>query len=204
MTGSPVNPDETGSSTSLGLLERVKARDPVAWQRMVSLYGPLIDRWARQAGLQEADAADVRQEVLQAVDRAIDGFRRDRPGDTFRGWLKTITRNKVLDHLRRTRGGEAAVGGSDALKQMQQLPADAIPDSTEDAEEFGQILRQALELIRTDFEERTWRAFWRVVIEEQEAAEVAAELGMSINAVYLAKGRVLARLREEFAGLMEV
>jgi RNA polymerase sigma-70 factor, ECF subfamily len=204
VTGAPDNPDEGNSSTSLGLLERVRARAPGAWELVVSLYGPLIDRWTRQAGLQEADAADVRQEVFLAVDRAIGDFRRDRPGDTFRGWLRTITRNKLCDHWERVQGGVAGAGGSDALRQLQQIAADdAVADSVVEAEEVSLVARRALDLIRTDFEERTWRAFWRAVIDAQTAADVAAELGMSINAVYLAKGRVLARLREEFAGLME-
>ena len=202
MTDPPVNPGEVSSATSLGLLERVRARDPAAWERVGRLYGPLVEHWARQAGLQEADAADVRQEVLLAVARTIGDFRRDRPGDTFRGWLRVITRNKLRDHWRHGRGG-AETGGSDALRQLQQVPAEGDADSADDAEEVGLVYRRALDLIRTDFEERSWQAFWRVVVEGRRPADVADELGTSVNAVYLAKGRVLARLREEFAGLLE-
>jgi RNA polymerase sigma-70 factor (ECF subfamily) len=172
---------------------------------MASLYGPLVDHWCRRAGLQEADVADVRQEVLLAVDRKIHAFRCDRPGDTFRGWLRTITRNKLHDHWRQAHGRERATGGSDPLQQLQQVPADqGASDSDADAEEVGLVYRQALDLLRTEFGERIWQAFWRVVIDCQRPADVAAELGMTVNAVYLAKGRVLARLREEFAGLEEM
>ena len=198
-----VNPSDSSSATSLSLLERVKSRDPAAWERVVAVYGPLVDHWCRQAGLQDADIADVRQDVLLAVARTIGEFRRDRPGDSFRGWLRTITRSKLTDHWRKKPAAEANTGGSDAYRQLQQLPDDDATESVADAAESGLVYRRALALIQTDFEVRTWRAFWLVVIDGRSSTEVATELGVSVNAVYLAKGRVLARLREEFAELIE-
>jgi RNA polymerase sigma-70 factor (ECF subfamily) len=184
------------------LLERVKAKDEGAWERMVSLYAPLVDHWSRKAGLQEADVADVRQEVFLAVARKIQDFRRDRAGDTFRGWLRTITQHRLTDHWRQTRGGPLT-GGSGPGELLRQMPA-AQESSEASATEETQILyRRALELIHRDFEERSWQAFWRVVIEGQRPGDVAADLQMTANAVYLAKGRVLARLREEFTGVIE-
>jgi RNA polymerase sigma-70 factor (ECF subfamily) len=183
------------------LLIRVQGSEPAAWERLVSLYSPLVYRWCRQAGLQAADAADVGQEVFGAVARKITEFRRDRPGATFRGWLRTITRNKILDHLRRQRSSATGMGGSEAQVLLAQLPSG--DSAADEATEASLVYHQALDLLRREFEERTWQAFWRVAINDQAPADVAVELGITINAVYLAKSRVLRRLREEFADLLE-
>ena len=203
MTNRNVNAGESGNSTSLGLLERVKARDQVAWERLVSLYASLVDHWCQRAGLQDADVADLRQEVFLAVARNIDDFHRNRAGDTFRGWLRTITQHRLCDHWRKI--GTGLVGrGTPSQERLGQIstPAQDADDSS-NAEETGMLYRRALELMQWDFEERSWQAFWRVVIEGQNPKEVAAQLQMTPNAVYLAKGRVLARLREEFAGVID-
>lgn len=165
MTDRDVNPP--ASCTSSSLLARVKAQDQAAWQRLVDLYLPLIYRWCRQLGLQQADAADVGQDVLATVARKIVDFHRDQPGDTFRGWLRIITRNKVRDFFRKRHREAAGQGGSDA---HQRLMAVAEPEpETQSAEAAGeeesQLYRQALELLKSEFEENTWRAFWRVAIE---------------------------------------
>jgi RNA polymerase sigma-70 factor (ECF subfamily) len=198
VTEANVNLEESSQATSLSLLERAKAQEPAAWERLMSLYAPLVDRWSVKAGLQDADAADVRQEVFLAVNRKIVDFHRDQAGDTFRGWLHRITQRKLSDHWRKTRGGPVTAG-ADPQEPLRQLPA-----QTDDAPEETQILyRRALELLRRDFEERTWQAFWRVVIDGQRPRDVALEMNMTANAVSLAKARVLARLREEFAGVIE-
>jgi RNA polymerase sigma-70 factor (ECF subfamily) len=196
---------EAESGTSLGLLERARARDRAAWERLARLYSPLVDCWCRQAGLQDADAADVRQEVFLAVACGINDFRRDSAGGTFRGWLRGITRHKIGDRWRRARLGQEGAGGSDAYQQFLQLPAEGPDDSPKPSppEEVDILYRRALDLIATDFEESSWKAFWKVVVEGQRPADVAADLNMTINAVYLAKSRVLARLREEFRDLIE-
>jgi RNA polymerase sigma-70 factor (ECF subfamily) len=167
----------------------LKARDPRAWQRLAFLYAPLVYRWCRQRGLQAADADDVVQEVFRTVLARIGDFRRDRPQDTFRGWLWMITRNKLGDHFRR-----AARVGLTAAETLEQLPAE---EPTIEPDVGESLYRRALDLIRPQFEETTWRAFWRVVVEDGSPANVAAELGITPNAVYLAKARVLRRLREE-------
>jgi RNA polymerase sigma-70 factor (ECF subfamily) len=195
---------EGAGSTSLSLLERVRSKDQRAWERLVSLYTPLVDRWCRRDGLQDADTADVRQKVFMAVADHIGEFKREETSGTFRGWLRTITRNKVCDHWR-TEATKAATGGSDAYAQLLQV-ASAEPEDVPagvESEDAGVLYRRAVELIATDFEERTWKAFWMVVVEDRLPVDAAAELGMSANAVYLAKARVLARLREEFAGLID-
>lgn len=204
MTDRSVNPGEGCSQTSLTLLVRAKAQDPAAWQRLIDLYLPLVYRWCRLAGLQAADAADVGQEVFQAVARKLADFHRSRDGDTFRGWLRTITRNKVRDHFRNLPA--EAPGGSQVNHQQDPVPA---PDDSSEAgrqalsAEAQLIYRRAIELIRSEFEESSWQAFWQRVVENRPSAEVAANLGMTINAVNLAKSRILHRLRQEFQDLVD-
>lgn len=198
--------DPTVSATSPSLLVRVVGRDPEAWTRLSRLYGPLVYQWARRCGLAEADAADVVQEVFAVLSLRIGDFRRRGPGDTFRGWLWTIARNKVRDLARRSRDRAAADGGTAAYQRLQQLPDDAPePWSSDDersAAEQG-VAARALELIRTEFEPTTWQAFWIATVEGRTAAEIAARLGLTKHAVHQAKYRVLRRLREELDGLIK-
>jgi RNA polymerase sigma-70 factor (ECF subfamily) len=178
------------SGTSSSLLDRVRADEAGAWDRLVALYAPLLYHWCRRWKLQEEDLADVFQEVFKTLVVRIADFRRDRRGDTFRGWLFTITRSKVHDHFRK-RGRE--VGGGEALLEV---PA---PENVEEADPdvLRALFLRGLELIRGEFEERTWRAFWGTAVDGRSAGEVAAELSMSPGAVRVAKSRVLSRLREE-------
>ena len=202
--GRPSDAAGPGSTTiNTSLLIRLKGRDPEAWRRLVALYGPEVYRWARRAGLSAEDAADVGQEVFRAVAERIDDFRRERPGDTFGGWLRGITLNKVRDHWRRRGGEPAAEGGTDGWGRLARLPDDADPIDPGPPGQLTELLRRALGLIRDDFEDRTWRAFWMVVAEGRTPAAVAEELGMSRRAVYVAKSRVLGRLRAEFQDLLE-
>ena len=200
-TDAGVERGESDVETSASLLCRVRTFDPAAWARLVDLYGPLVYRWCVRARLQPADAADVGQDVFAAVARTITRFRREREGDSFRGWLYTITRNKIRDRVRARR--PTAVGGSAAQRDLQQLPTP--PDVEDDASgaDRGYLIRRAVELVQRDFEPDTWAAFWRSAVDGQPADEVAAALGMTRNAVYLAKARVRKRLAEEFAGLIE-
>jgi RNA polymerase sigma-70 factor (ECF subfamily) len=196
-------PLDADAQTSGSLLERVKSRDGLAWERLAALYGPLVYGWARKKGLRDADASDVVQDVFQAVARQIDAFRRDRAGDSFRGWLWTITRHRIADHFRRVASSPVAMGGSDVREQMEQL-ADSI-DASECNHSPGEqslLMRQALELVRGEFEARTFQAFWRIAVEGESPADVAKAMQMGVWAVYQAKSRVLRRLRSEFAELM--
>src|SRR5262245_23310499 len=118
MTDGRVLENEGSGRTSSSLLVRVREQDPEAWRRFVDLYGPLLLRWCCQAGLQEADAADVTQEVFRSVSVAIVDFRHDQKGDTLRGWLRTITRNKITDWARRKPPGGDGAGGSDAQARL--------------------------------------------------------------------------------------
>jgi RNA polymerase sigma-70 factor (ECF subfamily) len=190
------------TATSRSLLERVRADDPGAWDRLVTLYAPLVFHWCRRWDLSEDDSADVFQEVFGAVARHIGTFRKEKAQDTFRGWLRAITRNKVHDHFRRLVRQPRGEGGSEAQARLAQLPAPAEPDEgPAEAPAERELLRRALELIRAEFEERTWQAFWRTAVEGSAPRDVAAELSMSPGAVRVAKSRVLARLREELGDM---
>ncbi len=185
--------------TSLSLLVRVRGGEEQAWTKLVHLYGPLVYAWCRRWGLSPPDAADVGQEVFCAVWSSLDGFRRERPGDSFRAWLRVVARNKTNDFWRRQCQQEQSAGGSRAWQYLEASCEP--PDEAEISRETTQLYRRAVELLTTDFEPATVAAFWRTVVEGQPAREAAQSLGLSLNAVYIAKSRVLARLREELAGL---
>jgi RNA polymerase sigma-70 factor (ECF subfamily) len=193
------DPSETPSS----LLERLRSPgDDPAWERLVALYGPTVEGWCRRAGLSAEEAADVRQDVFRAVVGGIAAFRRDRPGDSFRGWLYATTRNRVIDFRRRAARQPRAAGGTDAHDRLLELPAEESCDSAAGDADTRGLYERCVGLIRSEFEERTWRAFWGVAVDDRPAAEVAAELGMTPGAVYIAKSRVLRRLRDEFGELI--
>lgn len=181
--------------TSPTLVEAVRRGDADAWGRLARLYGPLVYAWCRRAGLQAADAEDVLQEVFVTVASRIGEFRHGGESDTFRGWLWAITRFKIGDWLRRREKQPVGAGGSEALERLQATPE---PPELPEEEPVGPsgLHQRALELVRGEFEDRTWQAFWRVVVQGRDPADVAGELGLSRNAVYIARSRVLRRLRE--------
>ncbi len=191
-------------SISSTLLEQVRARRPEAWQRLVCLYGPVVYRWCRQYGVARDDAPDLVQEVFAAVALHIDGFHRHRPGDSFTAWLRTVTRNVIRGCFRSRHDRAVAQGGSDAQEWFLQVPELPEPVEASDSPETSSwIMPIGLDLVRAEFENHTWEAFRRVVIERQSPARVAVDLGMTIAAVYQAKSRVLRRLRQELDGLLE-
>jgi RNA polymerase sigma-70 factor (ECF subfamily) len=202
-----INEGEEGKSSSTrthrSLLEKARARDQAAWERMVALYAPLVLSWCRNWGLKAEDAADVFQDVFQAVAAHLNGFRRERSGDTFRGWLRTITRNKVNDLFRRRQREPEGVGGSEAHANLVQVPDIGPSQEIEIAEEAeNALLHRALETIRGEFEPRTWEAFWQTAVEGRAAIDVAADLSMTPGAVRVAKSRVLHRLRTDLGELL--
>ncbi len=188
-------------STSVTLLERVRQRDDqAAWERFVALYTPLLYRWSQRAGLNDHDATDLVQDVLVLLMKELPNFEYDAARRNFRGWLKTVTINKCRE-LQRKRVIAAGAGGEqDALHSI------AIANDLEqfwDTEYRQHLVRKALEVMRAEFEPKTWQACWEHTVNDKTAAEVGRELGMSEAAVYVAKSRVLRRLRQELAGLLE-
>jgi len=188
-------------STSSSLIERVRSHDQDAWRRLVRLYGPLVAHWLKRAGLQSADAADVLQDVFQAVAQGIGKFHKDQPGGTFRGWLRGITRFKIADHFRRRGVEPAGAGGSDAARWLEQVPDVEDDSSGDDEDALRQLRLRAFELVEAEFEPQTWRLFWGMAAEGRSAQEVAERFGATAAAVRMAKSRVMRRLRQEFEGL---
>lgn len=201
----PVKGPSESDATSLSLLYRLKANEAAAWDRLVLLYAPLVYHWCRKLELPEQDAADIFQDVFQSLASKISTFRKEQPGDTFRGWLRTITHNKVYDHFRKQGREPQAAGGTEANIRFSQLESlDRTTNSDDDEEQaYQQLVRRALELIREDFTPRTWQAFWRVTVDGQRPVDIAEELKMRPGAVRVAKSRVLQRLRQELGELLE-
>lgn len=200
------DPSARNESLSSSLLARVRAEEEGAWHRLVRLYGPLVVRWCRKAGLSEQDAEDTSQDVFRAVAEGIHSFRRDKSSDTFRGWVCRITRFKVCDFYRRREREVLAAGGTDAnlaLNQTPEMKFDAAVEPTEQ-DDLTEVMQRALALIQPAFKQNTWMAFWKVTVEGRPTADVAEELGMSVGGVHVAKSRVLKRLREDMSDLEEV
>jgi RNA polymerase sigma-70 factor (ECF subfamily) len=196
-------PEQRPEVTPLSLLDRARSNDSAAWRRLMDLYKPLVRFWCGRAGLHGPDAEDVTQETFAAAAAHLGAFHHDRPGDTFRGWLRVIARNQVLAYLRRDQGKVQAEGGSAAWAKLQDV-CDPLggPEGDEQAE-MSAVYRRALELVRGEFEARTWQAFWRTTIEDQSPATLAAELAMTPVAIRQAKSRVLRRLRQELGELLD-
>jgi RNA polymerase sigma-70 factor (ECF subfamily) len=224
--------DKSGNLTSLSLLGRVKADDQQAWQHLVGLYTPLVCHWCARWQVTGADADDVVQDVFLAVAAGIQKFQRPGPAvgapsepplseprptggaaappavtgpqatGSFRSWLGAITRNKLSDFYERRQRQPAAQGGSDVHRLLQEIPGSTLSDDAADAAQLSDVYYRALELIRGDFEDYTWQAFWRTAVDNQTPAEVAPALGMSKVAVRQAKARVLRRLKEQVGDLI--
>jgi RNA polymerase sigma-70 factor (ECF subfamily) len=189
--------------TRASLLLRLRdPKDRAAWQQFVELYGRLVYGFARQRGLQDADAADLTQDVLLAVSQSAGRWQYDPKQGTFRGWLYGITRHKIAKFLQRRHAQPVSSGGSNAQRLLAEEPG---PESNAEAEweqEFQrQLFRLAASEVQPSVAPKTWQAFWQTAVEGKSGAEVAAELGLSVGAVYVAKSRVLARVAEQIQQL---
>lgn len=190
--------------TSQSLLARLNDRaDVAAWQRLLAVYEPWLRGWLSRQGLQRADAEDLLQDVLLVVSQELPGFVHNGQRGAFRAWLKAIVTNRVRHFLRsrRNRIGKASQPLSDWVEQLAD-PASALSKQW-DLEHDQQLVRRTLASIQSDFNETTWKVFRMLVLEDRPVAEVAQAMGITANAVYVAKARVLARLREELRGIVE-
>lgn len=197
MSDYSANPGSYGSQTNSSLIRGLQVNDQAAWHRLLHLYSPLVFHWCSRLGLKQADAADVMQEVFFSVSRAADRFETDRSRGSFRAWLWTITRRKAIDLLRRRPTAGEAMGGTIALQRMEALP-DPTDDESQEASDRSATLgvyQRALALIQTEFEPRTWTAFYRSAVDEEPTADIAHDLEMTAAAVRKSKSRVLRRLR---------
>jgi RNA polymerase sigma-70 factor (ECF subfamily) len=191
----------SGASTDPSLLRRARANEPGAWERLLQWAGPLVLYYCRRAALAEADREEVFQEVCLAVVRGLGDFRRTPTGGSFRGWVLTIALNKIRDHFRRRQRGPAEVNlDLAALPAPEPVRCLQEDDGADDAQRL--LARRALELIRGEFAETSWHAFWRTAVDGLNATQAAAELGLTPQAVRQARSRVLRRLREEFGELL--
>ena len=194
-----INPEgsNAGFQTSTSLLELVKKRDNTAWQKLTETYGPLVYHWCRQSGLGADESADLLQDVYRALVIHIDGFEKSTERGSFRAWLWTITRNRIIDKLRVKNSRAHAIGGSEAYWRLQNVP-DHEPDDLSDSgvSASASLTNRALRLIKSEVKETTWLAFWRSTIDEIDPAAVADELQISVESVWQSKSRVLRRLRQ--------
>lgn len=190
--------------TSPSLLDRLHANDdPAAWDRLNCVYSPLIRAWLRKHGVRSDDADDLVQEVLVIVVRRFPEFRHNARAGAFRAWLRAIALNCCRDFWKSNRLRPSAPGGTEFGSHLENLADPDNPLAKDwDREHDVAVARRLLEMIRPQFEASTWEAFRRFAIEGEPAAAVAAALGTTTNAIFIAKSRVLSRLREEASGIL--
>jgi RNA polymerase sigma-70 factor (ECF subfamily) len=183
------------------LLRAVQGDQQSAWSSLVELYSPSVYTWLRRKGLLPEDAADVCQEVMRSVARSVSEFEPDGKPASFRRWLRRITQRRLADFYRgQKRQVARAAGGSAAWMQIQDEPADSAwgAEARSTATLVPEPYRRAVDQVRSEFSEKNWLIFWRIVVEDGETAEVAEEFGVSANVVRLAKSRISRRLKEVF------
>ncbi|MCA9200620.1 MAG: sigma-70 family RNA polymerase sigma factor [Pirellulaceae bacterium] len=198
----PFNDASITANTSL--LVRAGNDEQAAWDRLVKLYAPLVYYWCRRSGLQPTDAENVGQEVFLAVARKLKEFEKEKSRGSFRNWIRLITKNKVTDHRRAKTKLPTGEGGSEAHFMLRTL-ADPHLENRDltSSDEISFLYGRAVALIRTEFSERDWTVFYRVVVQGNRPNDVADELGVSVNSVYLAKSRITRRLKQEFHDVIE-
>lgn len=191
--------------TSLSLLNRLKnSQDEETWGRLVSLYAPLLKSWLRKYDVPSSDIDDLMQEVLLAVAKDLGAFDHEGNPGAFRSWLRAIVVNRLRNYWRTQGRRSLAKGGSDIERRLVELedPASQLSQVWE-KEHDRHVMRQLMALVEPQFERKSWLAFRRMAFDGAAAKIVASELGMSVNSVFIAKSRILRRLREEAEGLVE-
>ena len=189
-------------TTRISLLLRLRdTHDLPAWNDFVKLYAPLVYGFARRKGLQDADAADIAQDVLTSVAQQMRQWQYTPERGSFRGWLFTITRNRLRNWLASTARRTDGTGGDENLAAIQAQP-ESIPDTADwDAEYARHVFQWAADIVRGQVSEQTWQAFEITAVEGRSGSEAAESLHMSIGAVYLARSRVMSRLKELVQGI---
>lgn len=178
--------------TRLSLLLRIgNPADEQAWREFVEIYQPVVVQMARRRGLQEADAQDLVQTLLSRVAKKSRQWDSDPRTGSFRGWLATTTRNLVIDHFRQQQRQPGAMADS----QWQHLAVAATEEQEYDLQHRRELFQWAAQRCRSEFADKTWQAFHRTSVEQESVAQVAQSLSLTAGAVYIARSRVLARIR---------
>ena len=191
-------------ATRATLLIKVRdSQDQVAWNQFVEIYAPLIHRYGLHRGLQDADAADLAQDVLESIAGAVKSFEYDPDRGSFRGWLFTITLNK-LRRMMTKRGKQERGSGETAIQAvLHEQPGRESDEDEWNRQHQLRLFHWAAEQVRDAFEESTWTAFWQTAVENEAAPNVAERLGITAGAVHIAKSRVLARIRLKIQSVEE-
>ena len=190
--------------TRASLLVRLRdRRDQAAWQEFLDLYAPLVYNYARKQGLQDADAADLTQDVLVAVAGAVGRLQYDPGRGSFRNWLFTVVRRKLANWRRDRTARRNGTGDPMPSQLLEECPAADAVEAEWEADWQRQVFAWACEQVRRDVALPTWQAFWRTVVEGQPGKQVAADLGLTLTAVYHARSRIRARLKELVQSVQE-
>lgn len=195
-TGSSMSVDDSPLTRASLLVQIRDGANTTAWHEFVQLYGPVVYGFARKRGLQDADAADLMQDVLRSVSNSIGRLEYDRQRGTFRGWLFTITRNKVFNFLSARKNRPQGSGDTATNKLLDTHPGDAEGADQWELEYQRRLAGIAMDQVKREFQTSTWQAFWLTAVEGKQASDAARETGLSSGAVYVAKSRVLARLKD--------
>lgn len=192
------------TSTSLTFLSRLRLQDEAAWRRFVDVYGPFLRGRLKRSGLCDADADDVLQDVFATVARKIGDIRKEHPGDSFLRWLQTITSSRLIDFLRSRQRQPASVGGSSFAAQLDDIADPFAGENWASDRQVQQtVLSRILQVLKTDFEERTWKSFYLFAIEGKSTEEISHELKMNAGAIRQARSKVRKRLKDEFQELLD-
>ncbi len=191
-------PVDDSPLTRASLLVQIRdGANHTAWNEFVHLYGPVVYGFCRRRGLQDADAADVMQDVMRSISTAIARLDYDPKQGTFRGWLFTVTRNKVFNFLSARQIRPQGSGDTTTNKLLETQPDGSDTDDVWELEYQRRLASMAMDRVKSEFQDNTWRAFWMTAVEGLAVADVAKQIGLSAGAIYVAKSRVLARLKEE-------
>jgi RNA polymerase sigma-70 factor (ECF subfamily) len=189
-------------TTRASLLVRIRdARDQEAWGQFVQIYAPVVYWYARKHALQDADAADLTQDVLRAVSAGAGRLNYDPERGSFCSWLFTVAHHKLYDLLARQRRELRGSGDSEVQELLAEHPASQEDKSVWDQEYEQRLFNWAAEQVRDEFHDSTWQAFWQTAVQGKTGKETAQALKLTVAAVYLAKSRVMARLKEKIQEL---